>query len=62
VARWRAGAGLPTEGAGLELGHSLELLDPDAKVTEIKMGPFPGNDAADKVDLDVDHEPVPSST
>jgi hypothetical protein len=39
-------------------GHSLEFLDPDTKVIEIKMGPFPGSDAADKVDLDVDREPV----
>lgn len=40
-------------------GHSLEFLDPDTKVIEIKMGPFPGSDAADKVDLDVDREPAP---
>lgn len=39
-------------------GHSLESLEPDTKVIEIKMGPFPGTDAADKVDLDVDREPV----
>lgn len=40
-------------------GHSLEFLDPDTKVTEIKMGPFPGSDEADKMDLDVDREPIP---
>ncbi len=40
-------------------GHSLEFLDPDTKVIEIKMGPFPGSDAADKVDLNVDHDPAP---
>ncbi len=39
-------------------GHSLEFLEPGTKVIEIKMGPFPGSDAADKVDLNVDHEPV----
>ena len=40
-------------------GHSLEFLDPDTKVIEIKMGPFPGSDAADKVDLNVDRDPAP---
>jgi hypothetical protein len=39
-------------------GHSLEFLDQDTKVIEIKMGPFPGSDEADKVDLGVDREPV----
>ena len=39
-------------------GHSLEFLEPSTKIIEIKMGPFPGSDAADKVDLDVDGEPV----
>jgi len=39
-------------------GHSLEFLDRDTKVIEIKMGPFPGSDEADKVDLDVDREPL----
>jgi cupin fold WbuC family metalloprotein len=43
-------------------GHSLEFLDPETKVIEIKMGPFPGSDAADKVDLDVDREPVRDET
>lgn len=39
-------------------GHSLEFLEPETKVIEIKMGPFPGSDAADKVDLAVDREPI----
>ncbi len=39
-------------------GHSLEFLEPRTKVIEIKMGPFPGSDAADKVDLDVDRGPL----
>jgi hypothetical protein len=43
-------------------GHSLEFLEPETKVIEIKMGPFPGSDAADKVDLDVDREPVRTET
>ncbi len=43
-------------------GHSLEFLEPETKVIEIKMGPFPGSDAADKVDLDVDPEPVRDET
>jgi hypothetical protein len=38
-------------------GHSLEFVDPDTKVIEIKMGPFPGTDEADKVELSVDQEP-----
>jgi hypothetical protein len=42
-------------------GHSLEFQEPDTKAIEIKMGPFPGSDAADKVDLGVDHEPTASS-
>ncbi len=43
-------------------GHSLEFLEPETKVIEIKMGPFPGSDAADKDDLDVDREPVRDET
>lgn len=39
-------------------GHSLEFLAPGTKVIEIKMGPFPGSDAADKVELAVDREPT----
>lgn len=39
-------------------GHSLEFLDPDTKVIEIKMGPFPGTDEADKVELNVDRDPA----
>ena len=39
-------------------GHSLEFLDPGTKIIEIKMGPFPGSDEADKVELHVDHEPA----
>ena len=39
-------------------GHSLKFLDPDTKVIEIKMGPFPGTDEADKVELNVDQETV----
>ncbi len=43
-------------------GHSLEFVEPETKVIEVKMGPFPGSDAADKVDLDVDPEPVRDET
>ncbi len=43
-------------------GHSLEFLDPETKIIEIKMGPFSGSDVADKVDLNVDREPVSSDT
>lgn len=32
-------------------GHEVEFLSPDTHVIEIKQGPFPGSDAADKVDL-----------
>ena len=39
-------------------GHSLEFLDPNTKVIEIKMGPFPESDDADKRDLRVDLDPV----
>lgn len=57
--------GLPTLQAGDLLmlceGHSLEFLDPDTKVIEIKMGPFPGSDEADKEELHVDPEPVRES-
>jgi hypothetical protein len=39
-------------------GHSLESIMPNTKVIEIKMGPFPESDAADKVGLAVDREPA----
>jgi uncharacterized OsmC-like protein len=32
-------------------GHQVEFLEPGTKVIEVKQGPFPGSDAADKVDL-----------
>lgn len=35
-------------------GHSIEVQKPGTKLVEIKMGPFPATDAADKVDLPVD--------
>lgn len=35
-------------------GHSIEFVEPGTKLIEIKQGPFPGSDAADKVDLPVD--------
>ncbi|MBE3595777.1 MAG: hypothetical protein IMW86_01890 [Hydrogenibacillus sp.] len=35
-------------------GHSIEFVEPGTKLIEIKMGPFPGTDAADKVDLPID--------
>lgn len=38
-------------------GHSHECVEANTKVVEIKMGPFPGNDADDKVALDIDAEP-----
>ncbi|MEE8395001.1 MAG: hypothetical protein V3S29_03030 [bacterium] len=33
-------------------GHSIEFVDPDTRLVEIKMGPFPETDAADKVDIE----------
>lgn len=35
-------------------GHSIEVQKPGTKLIEIKMGPFPVTDAADKVDLPLD--------
>ncbi|MCZ6474478.1 MAG: hypothetical protein O7A08_01365 [SAR324 cluster bacterium] len=35
-------------------GHSIEFVEPDTRLVEIKMGPFPETDAADKVDIDAD--------
>ena len=32
-------------------GHSIEFVEPGTRLIEIKMGPFPGSDAADKVDI-----------
>lgn len=32
-------------------GHKVEFLEPRTKLIEIKQGPFPENDVADKVDL-----------
>jgi len=32
-------------------GHQVEFLEPKTKLIEIKQGPFPDNDAADKVDI-----------
>lgn len=37
-------------------GHSIEFVDPDTRLVEIKMGPFPETDAADKVDIDIPPE------
>ena len=37
-------------------GHSIEFLDPGTRLVEIKMGPFPKTDEADKVDLDIPPE------
>ncbi len=34
-------------------GHDVEFLEPGSRLIEIKQGPFPGTDEADKVDLDV---------
>ncbi len=34
-------------------GHDVEFLEPGSRLVEIKQGPFPGTDEADKVDLDV---------
>ncbi len=33
-------------------GHAIEFVDPNTRLIEIKMGPFPKTDAADKVDID----------
>lgn len=35
-------------------GHSIEFVEEGTKLLEIKQGPFPATDAADKVDLPVD--------
>ena len=35
-------------------GHAIEFVDPDTRLVEIKMGPFPETDAADKVDIDAE--------
>lgn len=35
-------------------GHSIEFVEEDTKAFEFKQGPFPGSDAADKIDLDVE--------
>ena len=32
-------------------GHRIEFLEPKTRLIEIKQGPFPGNDSADKVDI-----------
>jgi hypothetical protein len=32
-------------------GHQVEFLEEGTKVIEVKQGPFPGSDAADKIDL-----------
>lgn len=32
-------------------GHSVEFIEPNTKLIEIKQGPFPGSDADDKVDI-----------
>jgi hypothetical protein len=32
-------------------GHEVEFLEPKTRLIEIKQGPFPENDIADKVDL-----------
>lgn len=42
-----------------EILLALRLAAPDAKMIEIKMGAFPGNDVANKVDLCVNREPIP---
>lgn len=34
-------------------GHAIEFVEPGTRLVEIKMGPFPGSDAADKIDIDV---------
>lgn len=35
-------------------GHSIEFVEEGTRLVEIKMGPFPETDAADKVDLPVE--------
>jgi len=37
-------------------GHLLDFLEPKTRIVEIKQGPFPDNDKADKVDLKKIHE------
>ena len=34
-------------------GHEVEFLEKGTRLIEIKQGPFPETDEADKVDLDV---------
>lgn len=35
-------------------GHEIETLEPGTKIVEIKQGPFPGTDEADKVELHIE--------
>ena len=37
-------------------GHSIEFVDPGTRLVEIKMGPFPETDDADKVDIPIPPE------
>jgi hypothetical protein len=32
-------------------GHEVEFLEPRTRLIEIKQGPFPDNDTADKIDI-----------
>lgn len=34
-------------------GHAIEFVEEGTRLVEIKMGPFPGSDAADKVDIEI---------
>jgi hypothetical protein len=36
-------------------GHKVVFLEPKTKLIEIKQGPFPDNDSADKVDIKVNN-------
>lgn len=43
----------PEEIVVLAEGHSVRSVEPNTRIIEIKQGPFPTTDEADKVDLDV---------
>lgn len=43
---------LPNDVILMTEGHSIEFADDDTRLLEVKMGPFPKTDTADKVDID----------
>lgn len=43
---------LPNDLILMTEGHAIEFVDEDTRLIEVKMGPFPKTDTADKVDID----------